>query len=116
MKVYIISLKDSPRRLDLKERLAKGGITDYEIVDAQLPHPSNTSFIKSLTGGKDWTKDPRLKNETKNESRKACYISHVSQVLVEANFAGEKEILVCEDDIVFKDNIFEALKTEPEDS
>jgi GR25 family glycosyltransferase involved in LPS biosynthesis len=115
MKVYVISLANSNRREDLKERLAIGGITDYEIVDAQFPHQSNGEFIKALTG-KDWSKDPRLKNETKNESRKACYISHVSQILVEANFAGEKEILVLEDDMVFKDNIFEALKTEPEDS
>ena len=53
MKVYVISLENSKRREDLAERLAIGGITDYEIVDAQEPHISNRGFIKSMTNGKN---------------------------------------------------------------
>lgn len=117
MKVYVISLENSKRRDDLKQRLEIGGITDYEIVDAQEPHISNCDFIKSMTNGKIWTHDPRLKNEEKNQARMACYISHVDRVLMEAKLANEKEILILEDDIVFKScNILDICDTLPSDA
>ena len=113
MKVYVISLENSKRRCDLKQRLEIGGIADYEVVDAQEPHISNSDFIKSMTNGKLWSHDDRQKNE----SRQADYISHIDRVLIEAKLAGEKEILILEDDVVFKScNIFDIIDTIPNDS
>ena len=95
-KVVVISLRDSERRKTLQERLKKGGIDEYEVIDAQIPHPSNDEFIEQLAHGKFWRNDARLKNLSKMASRKACYISHVSNVLYEF---GELPLLILEDDI-----------------
>lgn len=119
LKIVVISLKDSPRRKDLAERLLKGGITKYDIVDAQEPHRSNFDYINAMTYGEnDWCRDPRLKNERKNSSRQACYISHVDKVLWEAKAEGIEKILILEDDIKFKSNIMEIIEggLQPEDS
>lgn len=101
-KVVVISLRDSERRKTLQERLKKGGIDEYEVIDAQIPHPSNDEFIEQLAHGKFWRNDARLKNLSKMASRKACYISHVSNVLYEF---GELPLLILEDDIVFKSSL-----------
>jgi GR25 family glycosyltransferase involved in LPS biosynthesis len=110
IKTVVISLIDSPRRKDLAERLLVGGITKYEIVDAQEPHRSNFDYIQAMTYGEHtWTKDSRLKNNRKNEARQACYISHVDRVLWEAKAEGLDKILILEDDIKFKSNLMEII-------
>jgi len=117
MKVVVISQKYSPRQATLRERLLKGGITNYEIVYAHEPHCWDEEYITSMNYGHEhWRRDPRLKNERKNAARMACYISHVDKVLWEAHQAGLEKILILEDDIVFKSNIMTKLTNQPEDA
>lgn len=108
-KVVVISLRNSKRRDSLKERLAEGGITDYEVIDAREVLDINQSTIEALTQS-EWKTDPRLKNETKNSARMACYLSHVSLVLAKY----DQPIIVLEDDIVFKKPI-QSIGVIPED-
>jgi len=107
MESVVISLKkNTDRRNTLKEKLEFGGITNYQIFDAieeckeeDLPTP--------------WKKDPRLKNDRKYQSRKCCYMSHLT-VLKSLNAPS----IILEDDIYFKkqDVIPISLSCLPEDA
>lgn len=109
-KVVVVSLVSSKRRDCLKERLALGGIREYEIIDALEPSPLLDDRLQALTGS-EWTNDPRLKNMDKNEARKACYLSHVQKVLGKY----DEPLIVLEDDIVFKSPLTD-LPPLPEDA
>lgn len=115
MKTFVISLDSAKdRRATLEERLAVGGIYDFEVWDAFEPHPDNDRIIRKMTN-RDWIHDPRLKNMTKNEARKATYLSHMKLLAFCIN-KGINECLILEDDIVFTDDITDILYKQPKDS
>ena len=113
--VFIISKPTAyDRRLTLEDRLNKGGITRFTIVDAYYPNVENDKIINDITN-KKWVHDSRLKNLIKNDRRKACYLSHVMllKVLVKE---GITTCFIGEDDICFKDNYTDAFLSSPQDS
>jgi len=115
MNTYVISLESATdRRSTLTQRLAQGGIYEYTIWNATEPHPDNDSEIERITG-RQWRRDPRLKNMRKNDARKGCYLSHLYLLkhLIDNNI---NEALILEDDIEFTADITEILYKQPEDS
>ena len=113
--VFIISRKlDFNRKITLQDRLAKGGISKFTIVDAYEPSVENDKIIRELTNN-NWVFDSRLKNMQKNESRKACYLSHMLllKALVDQ---GINTCFIGEDDISFKDDYSDLFKSSPQDS
>ena len=113
--VFIISRKcENSRKMTLQHRLAKGGINRFTIVEAYEPSEKNDDILKELTN-KNWVFDSRLKNMKKNESRKACYLSHVLllKALVDQ---GVNTCFIGEDDIYFKDDYSNLFKASPQDS
>lgn len=113
--VFIISRKlEFGRKITLQDRLAKGGINRFTIVDAYEPSVENDKIIRDLTN-KNWVFDSRLKNMEKNESRKACFLSHVLllKALVDQ---GINTCFIGEDDIYFKDDYSDLFKASPQDS
>ena len=113
--VFIISRKcENGRKMTLQHRLAKGGINRFTIVEAYEPSEENDDILKELTN-KNWVFDCRLKNMKKNESRKACYLSHV--ILLKALVdQGINTCFIGEDDIYFKDDYSNLMKASPQDS
>ena len=64
--VFIISRKlEFGRKITLQDRLAKGGINRFTIVDAYEPSVENDKIIRDLTN-KNWVFDSRLRNMEKN--------------------------------------------------
>ena len=115
METYVISLPSATdRRETLADRLSKGGIYDFNVWDAISPSTINEYDIYSLTH-REWWRDPRLKNERKNLSRKCCYLSHM-KLLEYLISRGVNEALVLEDDISFDTDITEMLYNQPKDS
>ena len=113
--VFIISRKlDFNRKITLQDRLAKGGISRFTIVEAYEPSEKNDDILKELTN-KNWVFDCRLKNMKKNESRKACYLSHVL-LLKSLVDQGINTCFIGEDDIYFKDDYSDLFKSSPQDS
>ena len=91
--VLVISLASrKDRQNTLAQRLFYGGITNFNQIEAIKPCSKE---VKDL---QNWIFDPRLKNMGKNESRKACYLSHIKAL----EQAGDKPCLILEDDIIFK--------------
>lgn len=113
--VFIISRRQAfDRKITLQDRLAKGGITKFTIVDAYEPSVENDNIIRELTN-KNWVFDSRLKNMVKNESRKACYLSHMI-LLKSLVDQGINTCFIGEDDIYFKDDYSDLMKASPQDS
>jgi GR25 family glycosyltransferase involved in LPS biosynthesis len=111
--VFIISRKmEFNRKITLQDRLNKGGIDKFTIVDAYEPSEENDKILRELTN-KNWVFDCRLKNMEKNESRKACYLSHVLllKALVDQ---GINTCFIGEDDIYFKDDYSDVFKSSPQ--
>jgi len=88
--ISLASRKD--RQNTLATRLFYGGITNFNQIEAIQP---NSKEVKEL---ENWVFDNRLKNIRKNESRKACYLSHLKAL----EQAGDRPCLILEDDIIFK--------------
>jgi len=113
--VFIISKPTAHnRRLTLENRLNKGGISRFTIVDAYYPSIENDDIIKDLTN-KNWIHDCRLKNMIKNDRRKACYLSHV-MLLKALVKEGINTCFIGEDDIYFKDDYKDSFIASPQDS
>jgi hypothetical protein len=114
MIVFVISLIDSPRRLTLKDRMKEGGIDEYEVIDAEEVDDNLDVRLKEMNSI-DWRRCSLMKNMRKDKSRKACYLSYV-KLLRKCIDEGIEECLICEDDIIFKGNVIDALSSSPMDS
>ena len=101
-KIYIINLE---RRTDRKEQiikqLKKYKITNYEIINAV---DGKNIIIQELFN--------KLKNKTKinTPGHLGCLLSH-KKVLLKALEDNVKSFMILEDDIIFKDNFLEKIKT-----
>jgi hypothetical protein len=116
MDTFVLTCKESKDRLEtLEERLNKGGIYEYRIFNAMEYSEDSDRIIKALGNGKDWFNCSLMKNEKKIKARKSVYLSHLS-ILAYCMDNDINEVLVLEDDIVFKDiDITEELKDIPND-
>jgi len=115
MNTYVISLESAiDRRATLEERLNRGGIYEYTIWDASGPDLLNEAEIYKICG-REWKRDPRLKNMRKNDARMGCWLSHI-KLMKHLIDQGINEALILEDDIEFTKDITDILYRQPKDS
>ena len=116
MNTIVLTCEASNNRLEtLEDRLNKGGIYDYRIFNAIEYNDFSDTLIKEIGNGEEWFSCSLMKNQKKIKARKSVYLSHLS-ILAYCIDNDINEVLVVEDDIIFKDiDITEELKNIPND-
>lgn len=104
-KIYILSLKDSPRRVEMEKKLFQAGISNFVFFDAHKgsSEPYSTDWY-------NYSKTPfnaqekSLGRKTIGSPNVLANLISVRDIVVEAKNKKYKNILILEDDVYFHDN------------
>jgi len=108
MKVFVLTTQETKQNLEnIKERLMKGGIYKFEIIDSFEYSNLTKTHIRKIGNGDDMNE-----NDEKDET---IYLSNL-YVMSNCIANNINECLIIRDDIDFSYNIIEAFKDMPKDS
>ena len=104
-KIYILSLKNSPRRIEMEKKLFQAGISNFTFFDAHdgSNEPFNTDWY-------NYSKIPfnaqeqSLGRKTIGSSNVLANLISVRDIVIDARGKKYKNILILEDDVYFHDN------------